>query len=61
MHLAHNENPVSASIDNLDMYALTVSKSDEIKLWPLNWGYSSGSVSMHANPITIDSFKLELE
>ena len=42
------------------MYALTVTKSDEIKLWPLNWGYSSGSVSMHANPIIIDSFKLEL-
>ena len=43
------------------MYAVTISKADEIKLWPLNWGYTSGSVSMHANPITIDSYKIELD
>lgn len=60
-HLAHDENPISASIDNYDMYALTLSKSDEVKLWPLHSGAYLGSISMHANPITFDSYKVELD
>jgi hypothetical protein len=58
VHLAHQEHPLSASIDHLDMYALTITQGGEVKLWPLHWGYSSGTVSMHANPIVIECQKL---
>jgi hypothetical protein len=40
-HLTHFEQPTCSAIDNMGLYALTVCKSDVIKLWGI--GASEGS------------------
>lgn len=35
-HLKHSEQPICWSIDNLGLYAVTVCKSDVVKLWAVH-------------------------
>jgi hypothetical protein len=53
-HLTHSEQTVCSSIDNLGLYAVTVCKSDLVKLWAI---YSPEG---HLTEKTIDAYQLNV-
>lgn len=54
-HLTHSEQAICSAIDNLGLYAVTVCKSDVVKLWAV---YSPEG---HLSEKTVDAYQLEIE
>lgn len=53
-HLTHSEQAVCSALDNLGLYAVTVCKSDLVKLWAVH------SPEGHLSEKTADAYQLEI-
>lgn len=55
LHLANDESPLSAAIDNLDMFAVSLSKQHKVKLW---WLYELSHKEVTSETINAMDFTM---